>query len=577
MSASEMQPGPSAAQKLEEAQAKAQARAQRAADAARNTQTRMQLLDGWLDAVLAVAAHYQIDTSRERLRVSATWQSTGQGGGAGAGAVDLQEAIRQMAQQAGMVLREVAPRLDELSPWRLPVVLQLRGGQVAVVTAMTDQGLNLVFSGDQGAETLRTAAELQPELQTMAVLRPLQSVPDSRVDDYIRPVKPHWLRAIVFADVRPYFHILLASLITNLMALGGILFSMQIYDRVVPAQSMPTLYVLFGGVLLSIVFSWAMRSARMHVTDLLGKRADLRISDRVFGHALRVRNSARPKATGTFVSQIRELEPVREMLTSTTVAAVADLPFFVLFCAIFWMIAGWLVWVPLAAFVLLLLPSLLAQKRLRTLAQDILGDTKIRYAKEGEEGLTIDFGQPFQRLTMVESILKFNPDVTKDDLATLESATAVAKRLHIELMKGWELGHVITAIFEETVEHMLLQPTFITEYPAAVSPLARRNDVNPDVTDRFEFFIGGRELANGFSELNDAEDQAKRFQDQVDQKAAGDDEAMFYDADFVTALEHGLPPTAGQGIGIDRLVMLFTNSHTIRDVILFPALRPQQK
>ncbi|MGL6151884.1 MAG: amino acid--tRNA ligase-related protein, partial [Aeromonas sobria] len=218
----------------------------------------------------------------------------------------------------------------------------------------------------------------------------------------------------------------------------------------------------------------------------------------------------------------------------------------------------------------------LTEDLLRTLAQDILGDTQIRYAKEGEEGLTIDFGQPFQRLTMVDSILKYADGVTREDLTTLESAKAVAKRLHIELMKGWELGHVITAIFEETVEHMLLQPTFITEYPAAVSPLARRNDVNPDVTDRFEFFIGGRELANGFSELNDAEDQAKRFQDQVDQKEAGDDEAMFYDADFVTALEHGLPPTAGQGIGIDRLVMLFTNSHTIRDVILFPALRPQK-
>ncbi|MGL5453116.1 MAG: lysine--tRNA ligase [Aeromonas sp.] len=217
----------------------------------------------------------------------------------------------------------------------------------------------------------------------------------------------------------------------------------------------------------------------------------------------------------------------------------------------------------------------LTEEMLRTLAQDILGDTKIHYAKEGEEGLTIDFGQPFQRLTMVDSILKFNADVTRDDLSTLEKAIAVAKRKNIDLMASWELGHVITAIFEETVEHMLLQPTFITDYPAAVSPLARRNDHNPDVTDRFEFFIGTRELANGYSELNDAEDQAARFQAQVDQKEAGDDEAMFYDADFVTALEHGLPPTAGQGIGIDRLVMLFTNSHTIRDVILFPALRPQ--
>ncbi|MGL5598164.1 MAG: lysine--tRNA ligase, partial [Aeromonas sp.] len=217
----------------------------------------------------------------------------------------------------------------------------------------------------------------------------------------------------------------------------------------------------------------------------------------------------------------------------------------------------------------------LTEEMLRTLAQDILGDTKIHYAKEGEEGLTIDFGQPFQRLTMVDSILKFNADVTRDDLSTLEKAIAVAKRKNIDLMASWELGHVITAIFEETVEHMLLQPTFITDYPAAVSPLARRNDHNPDVTDRFEFFIGTRELANGYSELNDAEDQAARFQAQVDQKDAGDDEAMFYDADFVTALEHGLPPTAGQGIGIDRLVMLFTNSHTIRDVILFPALRPQ--
>ena len=130
-------------------------------------------------------------------------------------------------------------------------------------------------------------------------------------------------------------------------------------------------------------------------------------------------------------------------------------------------------------------------------------------------------------------------------------------------------------IFEETAEHKLDQPTFITEYPWEVSPLARRNDNDPFITDRFEFFVGGRELANGFSELNDAEDQAARFRRQVEEKDAGDDEAMHYDADYINALEYGLPPTAGEGIGIDRLVMLFTNSHTIKDVILFPHMKPR--
>ncbi|WP_440865678.1 lysine--tRNA ligase [Symbiopectobacterium purcellii] len=213
----------------------------------------------------------------------------------------------------------------------------------------------------------------------------------------------------------------------------------------------------------------------------------------------------------------------------------------------------------------------LTESLFRTLTQDVLGSTKVPYCDQ-----TFDFGKPFEKLTMREAICKYRPETNVTDLDDFDKASAIATSLGIKIEKGWGLGHIVTEIFEETAEANLIQPTFITEYPAAVSPLARRNDDNPEITDRFEFFIGGREIGNGFSELNDAEDQAERFADQVRAKDAGDDEAMFYDEDYVTALEHGLPPTAGLGIGIDRMVMLFTNSHTIRDVILFPAMRPQK-
>jgi len=178
-------------------------------------------------------------------------------------------------------------------------------------------------------------------------------------------------------------------------------------------------------------------------------------------------------------------------------------------------------------------------------------------------------------MTVKESILHFNSDITEAELDDLDKARVIAARMEIPLKDSYGLGKVQIEIFEKTVEHRLKDPTFITAYPTEVSPLARRNDVDPFVTDRFEFFVGGREIANGFSELNDAEDQAERFRQQVEEKAAGDEEAMFYDEDYVTALEHGMPPTAGEGIGIDRLVMLFTDSPSIRDVLLFPHMRPE--
>jgi lysyl-tRNA synthetase class 2 len=206
---------------------------------------------------------------------------------------------------------------------------------------------------------------------------------------------------------------------------------------------------------------------------------------------------------------------------------------------------------------------------LKGIAHDVVGETRISY-----QGETYDFSQPFARMTVKASILHYNPEIEAADLDDLAKASMHAERLGIEVKPSYGLGKVQIEIFEKTVEHQLINPTFITAYPTEVSPLARRNDDDPFVTDRFEFFVGGREIANGFSELNDPEDQAERFRLQVAEKDAGDDEAMHYDADYIRALEHGLPPTAGEGIGIDRLVMLFTDSPSIRDVLLFPHMKP---
>ena len=212
----------------------------------------------------------------------------------------------------------------------------------------------------------------------------------------------------------------------------------------------------------------------------------------------------------------------------------------------------------------------LTETMLRDVTEHVLGKSVVEYGD-----LTLDFSRPFERLTVVEAILKYNPNRVIADIDSLERASQVAKSLGIDVKPTWGLGKVQIEIFEATAEHRLEQPTFVTAYPTEVSPLARRNDNDPFITDRFEFFVGGREIANGFSELNDAEDQAERFRAQVAEKDAGDDEAMHYDHDYVRALEYGMPPTAGEGIGIDRLVMLLTNSPSIRDVLLFPHMRPE--
>ena len=212
----------------------------------------------------------------------------------------------------------------------------------------------------------------------------------------------------------------------------------------------------------------------------------------------------------------------------------------------------------------------LSEEMLRGLAQHVLGTTVVTY-----QGEAYDFGKPFTRMTVKEAILRHNAGIEAAALEELGSARRIAEGLGVAFKDDYGVGKIQLEIFEKTVEPKLNDPTFITAYPTEVSPLARRNDDDPSVADRFKFFVGGRELANGFSELNDAEDQAERFRQQVEAKDAGDEEAMHFDDDYIRALEHGMPPTAGEGIGIDRLVMLFTDSPSIRDVLLFPHMRPE--
>ncbi|HMD28585.1 MAG TPA: lysine--tRNA ligase, partial [Steroidobacteraceae bacterium] len=206
----------------------------------------------------------------------------------------------------------------------------------------------------------------------------------------------------------------------------------------------------------------------------------------------------------------------------------------------------------------------------QNLADALLGSRKLIY-----QGTEFDLSKPFARMSIEDIILANNPDLDPMSLRDTPYLRRVCEQMKIPYQAGDGPGKLQIEIFERTGEHTLIQPTFAYAYPAEVSPLSRRNDQDPFITDRWEFFVGGRELANGFSELNDPEDQAQRFKDQVMRKDAGDEEAMYYDADYIRALEYGMPPAAGLGLGVDRLVMLYTNSPSIRDVLLFPHMRPE--
>ncbi|WP_042553049.1 MULTISPECIES: type I secretion system permease/ATPase [Pseudomonas] len=325
----------------------------------------------WLEAMLNIAGHYRMGVSEESVRVSLSWERGS----------DPDAVLHRMAAQMGLMLRFETYSDKALDPWRLPLAVELRSGQVAIIEKADGKGrFSALLSGEQGLPITLSLENLRERAVRVAVLRPESSVPDARVDDYIKPYQANWFWRIALRDWKRYGDVALAAMAANVLALAGVIFAMQVYDRVIPAQSESTLWVLFLGVMLAIGFEFLLRMSRSRIADLIGKRADLKITDMVFGHALRVRNDARPKSTGTFISQIRELEQIRELITSTTISAVTDLPFVLLFLAILYLTGGPLLYIALGALPLLILPGLLAQRPLAKLSNEGMRESAIRNA-----------------------------------------------------------------------------------------------------------------------------------------------------------------------------------------------------
>lgn len=280
-------------------------------------------LEQWAQAFGYVATRYRVACSPGSLVAGAPWLK----------GKPMVPALTQLAREAGLTFQLLTADQHAINSWRLPVVVELNDGKIGVIDNFDGEDtLEVSFFDDSTYTNRLSMSAMLPAIRHVIALRPLAALKDSRVDAYISKYRPDWLYRLVMRDLRPYSWVMLAALFINVLSLSGIVFSMQVYDRVIPAQSYPTLYVLTIGVLIATLFGFVLRVARGHIMDLLGKRSDLRVSDRVFGHALRLRHSAIPRSTGSFISQLRELEQIREMVTSSTISTIVDLPFFYPVC-----------------------------------------------------------------------------------------------------------------------------------------------------------------------------------------------------------------------------------------------------
>ncbi|WP_018687395.1 type I secretion system permease/ATPase [Ahrensia kielensis] len=325
-----------------------------------------------LPALLSIARNFGLSFSEETIRIALEWDDN-QGTRLG---------VNDIADRLGLVLHPLQLDATKFDNLHSPILVATKDSGIVVIDAITNNSIAAFrrFEGGQAYRNEKPIAELIDKDCRTFLVRPRRSLPDARIDAYIAPVKENWLRKTLFPKLAPYGSVMAASVMINMLALSGIIFSMQVYDRVIPAQSYPTLAVLFSGVVLALFFEFFLKQSRTILLDVLGRNAGLRLSETVFGHALRVRNDHRPKSTGSFIAQIRDIDTMREAMTSTSVGVLMDLPFFLLFTAIFWWIAGPLVLIPICALLAIILPGVLLQPKLRKSAQNTQREAALRNA-----------------------------------------------------------------------------------------------------------------------------------------------------------------------------------------------------
>ncbi|NDO79918.1 type I secretion system permease/ATPase [Citrobacter sp. NCU1] len=417
------------------------------------------LVESWLTAMVFVARHYRLDYSEENARVAMQWDKSHAIG----------STLENMARQLSLAIHLTAFKPKMLDPWRMPLVVEFSEGQVGVLTKMDNQGnVSIIFDEDNSLESNFSAQEIASRIKRVAILRPLTSIPDARVDNYIKPYRSNWFWKLALRDWSRYFDIFVAALVANVLALAGTLFSMQVYDRVVPAQSEPTLWVLFFGVLLALGFEFMMRIIRVHIADVIGKRADLRISDQVFGHALRIKNSARSKSTGSFISQIRELESVRDLITSTTISTVTDLPFFFLFFAIIWNIGGPLAYVVLTALPLLIIPGIIIQFPLSKLSSEGMRESAIRNA------VLVESVQCIEDIKLLRAEQRFQNQWNHSN--NVSSSIGMRQRFLTSLLMTWtqEVQSIVYAVVLLVGSFLVIKGDMTTGALVGTSMLASR-------------------------------------------------------------------------------------------------------